>query len=41
MEKKKDLRQSLAAKCLAILLFFAAAAGAVVGTCAVAYISCG
>ena len=41
MENKKDLRQSLGAKCIAILLFFAAAAGAVLGTVSIVYISCG
>ena len=41
MEKKTDLRQSLPAKCIAVLLFFAAAAVAVLGTCAVTLISCG
>ena len=41
MEKKKDLRQSLAAKFIAILLFFSAGAAALLGTFAVAYVSCG
>ena len=41
MEKKKDLRQSLPAKCAAILLVFAAAAAAVLGTCAIIMLSCG
>ena len=41
MEKKKDLRQSLLAKCIAVLLVFAAGAGAVMGTFAVTLISCG
>ena len=41
MEMKTDLRQSLAAKCAAVLLFFAAAAGALIGSAAIAYISCG
>ena len=40
-EKKRDLRQSLAAKTAAIILFFAAAAGAVIGTVAVTLLSCG
>ena len=40
-EKKRDLRQSLAAKTAAIILFFAAAAGAVIGTAAVTLLSCG
>ena len=40
-EKKRDLRQSLAAKIAAIILFFAAAAGAVIGTVAVTLLSCG
>ena len=40
-EKKRDLRQSLAAKTAAIILFFAAAAGAVIGTIAVTLLSCG
>ena len=41
MEKKKDIRQSLAAKFIAILLFFSAGAAALLGTFAVAYVSCG
>jgi len=41
MEKKRDLRQSLAAKSAAILLFFAALTGAALGTAAVGMISCG
>ncbi len=41
MEKKKDLRQSLLAKCVALLLVFAAGAVAVMGTFAVTFISCG
>lgn len=38
---KKDLRKSLAAKAAAILILFAAAAGAAVGTLAVTLLSCG
>ena len=41
MEKKKDLRQSLLIKCIAVLLVFTAGAGAVIGTFAVTLISCG
>ena len=41
MEKKKDLRQSLAAKAAAILLLIVTATGAVVGTTAVTLLSCG
>ncbi len=41
MKKTTDLRRSLPAKCIAVLLFFAAAAGAVLGFFAVSYISCG
>ena len=41
MEKKKDFRQSLLAKCVALLLVFAAGAGAVMGTLAVTLVSCG
>ncbi|MBD5161003.1 MAG: HAMP domain-containing histidine kinase [Oscillibacter sp.] len=41
MEKKKDLRQSLLAKCVALLLVFTAGAGAVLGTFAVTLISSG
>ena len=41
MEKKKDIRQSLAAKFIAILLFFSAGAAALLGTFAIAYVSCG
>ena len=41
MEKKRDLRQSLLAKCIAVLLVFTAGAGAVMGTLAVTLISCG
>ncbi len=41
MEKKKDLRQSLVAKCAAILLLFAATAGAVLGSFSVTYICFG
>ena len=41
VKKANDLRQSLAAKCAALLLFFASAAGAVLGTAAIIYISCG
>ena len=41
MEQKKDLRRSLPAKCAAILLLFAAAAGALLGSFSIAYISCG
>ncbi|MDE7221097.1 MAG: hypothetical protein K2O45_16005, partial [Oscillospiraceae bacterium] len=41
MEKKKHLRQSLPAKCVAVLLLFAAGAGAVIGTFAVTLLSCG
>lgn len=39
--KKRDLRQSLAAKIAAIFLLFAAAAGAVMGTAAITLLSCG
>lgn len=39
--KRRDLRQSLAAKIAAIFLLFAAAAGAVAGTAAVILLSCG
>ena len=41
MDGKKDLRQNIWAKFTAIVLFFAAAAAAGVGTFAVIYISCG
>ena len=41
MEKKRDLRQNLLAKCIALLLVFTAGAGAVLGTLAVTLISCG
>ena len=41
MEKKKDLRQSPLAKCIAVALLFLAGAGAVLGTFAVTFISCG
>ncbi|MDE7262695.1 MAG: hypothetical protein K2N78_11655, partial [Oscillospiraceae bacterium] len=41
MEKKRDLRQSLLAKCIALLLVFTAGAGAALGTFAVTLITCG
>ena len=41
MEKIKDLRQNLLAKCIAVLLFFAALTGTVLGSTAVTLLSCG
>lgn len=41
MDGKKDLRQNIWAKFTAIVLFFAAASAAGIGTFAVIYISCG
>ena len=41
MDGKKDLRQNIWAKFIAIVLFFAAASAAGIGTFAVIYISCG